>query len=91
MTNFKNRVFGAAIVKAVNSNYNADFSGQPRTLPSGTVYATDKAFKYTIKNYLKDNYSGEYIFYFKRVDSEINALTLKDAYKTYQEIYDFDC
>jgi len=87
MTNFKNRVFGAAIVKAVNSNYNADFSGQPRTLPSGTVYATDKAFKYTIKNYLKDNYSGEYIFYFKRVDSEINALTLEDAYKTYRKNY----
>ena len=51
----------------------------------------DKAFKYIIKDYLKDNYSDEYIFYFKRVDSEINALTLKDAYKTYQEIYDFDC
>ena len=51
ITQFKNRVFGAAIVKAVNSNYNADFSGQPRTLPDGTVYATDKAFKYTVRNY----------------------------------------
>jgi len=53
-TKFKNRVFGAAIVKAINSNYNADFTGQPRTLPDGTVYATDKAFKYTIRNYVKD-------------------------------------
>ena len=52
---------------------------------------TAKAFKYIIKDYLKDNYSDEYIFYFKRVDSEINALTLKDAYKTYRVIYDFDC
>ena len=56
MAEFKNRVFGCAVVKAVNANYNADFSGQPRTLPSGTVYATDKAFKYTVKNYLKDVY-----------------------------------
>ncbi len=23
--------YGCAIVKAINSNYNADFSGQPRT------------------------------------------------------------
>ena len=80
MTQFKNRVFGAAIVKAVNSNYNADFSGQPRTLPSGIVYATDKAFKYTIKNYIKDVYSGEKVFYFKRLNDEFNPLTLEDSY-----------
>jgi CRISPR-associated protein Csh2 len=89
MTTFKNRVFGAAMVKAVNSNYNADFSGQPRTLPNGTVYATDKAFKYTIKNYLKDVYTGsdkgEYVFYFKRVNEEINALSLEEAYKHYRK------
>ncbi|MDD4576162.1 MAG: type I CRISPR-associated protein Cas7 [Bacteroidales bacterium] len=82
MTTFKNRVFGAAIVKAVNSNYNADFSGQPRTLPNGTVYATDKAFKYTIKNYLKNVYSGEKVFYFKRLNQDFNPLTLDDAYAT---------
>ncbi|MFW6224695.1 MAG: type I CRISPR-associated protein Cas7 [Bacteroidota bacterium] len=89
MTTFKNRVFGAAMVKAVNSNYNADFSGQPRTLPNGIVYATDKAFKYTIKNYLKDIYTGnskgEYVFYFKRVNEEINALSLEEAYKHYRK------
>jgi len=78
---FKNRVFGAAIVKAVNSNYNADFSGQPRTLPDGTVYATDKAFKYTAKNYLKDVYPNEYIFNFKRLDEDLNPYTLEEAFK----------
>ena len=52
MAEFKKRVYGCAIVKAINSNYNADFSGQPRTLSDGIVYATDKAFKYSIKKYL---------------------------------------
>lgn len=66
MTQFKNRVFGCVIVKSINSNYNADFSHQPRTLPNGIVYATDKALKYAIKNYLKDVYPDEKIFYFKR-------------------------
>ncbi|MBT3209082.1 MAG: type I CRISPR-associated protein Cas7 [Bacteroidetes bacterium] len=80
MEKFKNRVFGAAIVKAINSNYNADFSGQPRTLPNGNVYATDKAFKYTVKNYIKDVYQGEKVFYFKRLNDEFNPLTLEDSY-----------
>ncbi len=80
MTQFKNRVFGAAIVKAVNSNYNADFSGQPRTLPNGTVYATDKAFKYTVKNYIKDVYPTEKVFYFKRLSESFNPYTLEDTY-----------
>ena len=82
MTDFKNRVFGCAVVKAVNSNYNADFSGQPRTLPSGVVYATDKAFKYTVKNYLKYVYSDkEYVLYFKRYKEEFIPFDLTEAYK----------
>lgn len=80
MANFKNRVFGCAMVKAINSNYNADFSGQPRTLPNGIVYATDKAFKYTIKNYLKDVYPQEIIFYFKRLNENLNPLSLDETY-----------
>lgn len=78
---YKNRVFGAVIVKAVNSNYNADFSGQPRTLPDGKVYATDKALKYAIKNYLKDVYQNEKIFYFKRFNDEFVPYSLKNAYE----------
>ena len=81
MTKFNNRVFGAAIVKAVNSNYNADFTGQPRTLPDGTVYATDKAFKYTIRNYLKDMYPNERIFYFKTLNDNLNPRTLDETYQ----------
>ncbi len=63
--NFNNRVFGCAIIKAINSNYNADFSGQPRTLPNGVVYATDKAFKYTIRHYFTKVYSDDKVFYFQ--------------------------
>ena len=83
MTEFKNRVFGCAIVKAVNANYNADFSGQPRTLPNGTVYATDKAFKYTIKNYLKDVYPNERVFYFKSLNENLNPISLDETYVKY--------
>lgn len=67
---YSKRIFGAAIVKAINANYNADFSGQPRTLPNGVVYATDKALKYSIKNFIKEFFPLEYIFYFKRINQQ---------------------
>lgn len=79
MTTFNNRVYGAAIVKSINSNYNADFSGQPRKLPNGTVYATDKALKYSIRNYWKDALS-EKIFYFKSLSEEMSPRTLDETY-----------
>jgi CRISPR-associated protein Csh2 len=67
---YSKRIFGAAIVKAINANYNADFSGQPRTLPNGVVYATDKALKYSIKNFIKEFFPLEYVFYFKRINQQ---------------------
>jgi CRISPR-associated protein Csh2 len=78
---FKNRVYGAAVVKAINSNYNADFSGQPRRLPNGKVYATDKAFKYTVKNYIKDVFDQEKVFYFKSLNENLNPISLDESYK----------
>lgn len=80
---FDNRVYGCAVIKSINSNYNADFSGQPRTLPSGIVYATDKAFKYACRNYLKNTYKDERIFYFKSLNEKLNPRTLDDTYKYY--------
>lgn len=70
--NFKNRVYGAIMVKAINANYNADFSGQPRKLPTGEIYSTDKANKYPIKNYIKDVYHNEKVLYFKRFNPKKN-------------------
>ncbi len=79
MITFNNRVYGAAIIKSINSNYNADFSGQPRKLPNGTVYATDKALKYSVRNYWKDAL-GERIFYFKSLSEEMSPRTLDETY-----------
>ena len=81
MAEFKKRVYGCAIVKAINSNYNADFSGQPRTLPDGIVYATDKAFKYSIKKYLKDAYENVDVFYMKTLNDNMNPRSLNERYE----------
>ena len=81
MAEFKKRVYGCAIVKAINSNYNADFSGQPRTLPDGIVYATDKAFKYSIKKFLKDAYENVDVFYMKTFNDNMNPRSLNERYE----------
>jgi CRISPR-associated protein Csh2 len=77
---FKNRVFGCAIIKSINSNYNADFSHQPRTLPNGVVYATDKALKWAIRNYWKNALSAK-VFYSKSLDDNMSPRTLDETYE----------
>ncbi len=77
---FNNRVYGCVVVKSVNSNYNADFSGQPRKLPNGVVYATDKALKYSVRNYWKD-VLNEKVFYFKTLDDNMTPRTLDETYE----------
>lgn len=80
MTSFQKRVFGCAIIKSINSNYNADFSHQPRTLPNGVVYATDKALKYAIRNYIKKS-SNQKVLYFKTLNSDATPMSLEQAYE----------
>ena len=82
MPKFTNRVYGAVIIKSINSNYNADFSNQPRKLPNGVIYATDKALKYSIRNYWKDALN-EKVFYFKSFTEEMSPRTLDETYLLY--------
>ncbi len=77
---FRNRVFGCVVIKSVNSNYNADFSHQPRTLSDGTVYATDKALKYTVRNYIDKNWPEEKVFYFKSLNEDMQPRDLDQNY-----------
>jgi CRISPR-associated protein Csh2 len=79
-TQFSNRVFGCVVVKSINSNYNADFSHQPRTLPDGTVYATDKVLKYSVRNYFKKVYPTDKIFFFKSMNPEMQPRDLGETY-----------
>lgn len=81
LTEFKNRVFGAVILKSINSNFNADFTHHPRTLPDGVVYSTDKALKYAIKDYFRKLISEHKLFYVKRLNDNLNPLTLDETYK----------
>ena len=79
---FNNRVYGCAIIKSINSSYNADFSHQPRTLPNGVVYATDKALKWSIRNYWK-NVLNEKVFYSKSLDEKMSPRSLDETFENH--------
>ncbi|MFA7090882.1 MAG: type I CRISPR-associated protein Cas7 [Arcobacteraceae bacterium] len=81
-TEFNKRVYGCVVVKAINANYNADFNGLPRRLKSdGSFYATDKSFKWLVRNYIKKNHENEKVLFTKQFDDKFSVLTLKQAYE----------
>lgn len=77
---FNNRVFGLVLVKSINSNFNADFTGQPRTLPDGRIYATDKALKYSVRHYINQQYPEEKVLYYKRYNEHTHPYSLAELY-----------
>ena len=78
---FNNRVFGGIVIRSINSNFNADFTRHPRTLPDGVVYSTDKALKYAVKDYFRKLVGENSLFYVKRYNENLNPLTLDETYR----------
>jgi len=80
---FNNRVYGCVVVKAINANYNADFNGLPRRLKNdGSFYATDKSFKWLVRNYIKKNHENEKVLFTKIYDDKfVDTIDLKKAFE----------
>ncbi len=76
------RVYGVIGISSVMANWNADFSGYPKTTTSGEIFGSDKALKYPMKKMWED--SGEKVLYIKSIKSEggkYNPRTLKERYE----------
>ncbi len=80
------RYNGIVVVNAKNANFNAGFDGLPRRLPDGTIYATDKALKYCIREYFANDGKDkvfvrrEQDFYGDEGEKKQRYLTLKENY-----------
>ncbi len=90
MTIMKNRVYGLAGISANMSNWNADFTGRPKTVSDGTIFGSDKALKYSVKNYWVNQ--GEAVLYYKSFilpekGSDKEKLQPKDLIERYHEVY----
>ncbi len=76
------RIYGVIGISSVMANWNADFSGYPKTTTGGDVFGSDKALKYPMKKMWED--SGEKILYIKSIkaeDGKYNPRTLKERYE----------
>lgn len=84
-----NRVYGLIGISSVMANWNADFTGRPKSTSDGMVYGSDKALKYSMKKFLKDK--GEKVLYIKtyKVDEKGKGdkLQPKELKERYNELF----
>lgn len=88
------RVYGVLGISSIMANWNADFSGYPKTTSDGSTYGSDKALKYPIKK-MWDN-QGKKVVYIKSMrfetgkKGEVNLIpkTLKERYEQLFEVAD---
>ena len=77
------RAYGVIGVRAIMSNWNADFTGRPKTTSSGEIFGSDKALKYPIKRMWDDE--GKKVLYLKSYiedkDGSLRPKTLKERYE----------
>lgn len=88
MAKMKNRVYGLVGIGSYMANWNADFTGRPKTIGDGTIFGSDKALKYSVKNLWVQE--GEKVLYFKSFiipDKAGGKIQPKDLGERYEEIY----
>lgn len=80
------RVYGIIGIKSVMSNWNADFSGYPKSISTGEIFGSDKALKYPMKKMWQEN--GEKVLYIKSLKSDgkdekkdVRPRSLKERYE----------
>lgn len=85
------RVYGVIGISSVMANWNADFSGFPKTTSDGETFGSDKALKYPMKKMWENE--GQKVLYIKsmRLSKDGTALiprTLKERYEMLFQVED---
>jgi CRISPR-associated protein Csh2 len=79
------RAYGIIGVRAIMSNWNADFTGIPKTTSNGEIFGSDKALKYPIKKMWEEE--GEKILYVKSFIEDKGKLRPKALKERYEEMF----
>lgn len=92
------RVYGVLGISSIMANWNADFSGYPKTTSDGAVFGSDKALKYPMKK-MWDN-EGRKVLYIKSMrfsngkqgETTLVPRSLKERYEHLFQVNDLkDC
>ena len=87
------RVYGVIGIASRMANWNADFSGYPKTTSDGETFGSDKALKYPMKKMWENN--GEKVLYIKsmkfssRKNKEV-TLVPRSLKERYEQIFNID-
>ena len=81
-----NRVYGVIGIKSRMSNWNADFTGRPKSTSDGSVFGSDKAFKYPIKK--KWEVEGEKVLYVKSYKNEKGNLRARTLSERFEQLFE---
>ena len=84
------RVYGVLGISSIMANWNADFSGYPKTTSDGLVFGSDKALKYPMKK-MWDN-EGKKVLYIKSMkfggkDASLVSLVPRSLGERYEYIF----
>ncbi|WP_094606247.1 hypothetical protein SPSIL_026490 [Sporomusa silvacetica DSM 10669] len=89
MTKMKQRVIGLIGIVSRMANWNADFTGLPKTTSDGNIFGSDKALKYSIKRLWELN--GEKVLYIRSYKlgkgKEGEKLQPRDLQERYQQLF----
>lgn len=85
MEKMNNRVYGVVGIKSKMANWNADFSGRPKTASDGSIFGSDKAFKYPIKKMWEAE--GKKVLYVKSYKNEKDNLQARTLAERFENIF----
>ena len=80
MERMKKRVYGIIGVSSLMSNWNADFTGNPKSTLDGRIFGSDKALKYSFRKLWNDQ--GRKVLYFKTLKKDnLQPMELDEKYE----------
>lgn len=80
-----NRVYGVIGIKAKMANWNADFTGRPKSTTNGDIFGSDKALKYPMKKMWE--HEGKKVMYIKSWKNEKGSIVPKQISERYTFLF----
>ena len=90
LTKMNSRVVGLLGIASRMANWNADFTGLPKTTSDGMIFASDKALKYSIKRWWDEE--GKNVLYIRsykvKVAKDEAKMQPRDLEERYQQLFE---
>ncbi len=80
-----NRIYGVIGIGVKMANWNADFTGRPKSTSNGEIYGSDKALKYPMKKMWE--HEGQNVLFMKSWKEEKDAIKPKNLGERYADLF----